>query len=118
MSTSEDLLGELLATAQDQLRWTRAAVLPDVKRTIEQTLNSTEQRRAYEALDGTKAGAEVAEEVGVSEASVSGWSRRWRDLGIAYTFKGETGRARTKHLVSLEDLGVPIEADEPTARRV
>ncbi len=114
MATSEELLARLLATAQDQLRWTRAAVLPDVKRTIDQALGTTTLRHCYEALDGTRTGTEVAALVGMSEAAVSRWSRRWRDLGIAYEFAPETGRPRTKHLVSLEDLGLPAEVDEPS----
>jgi biotin operon repressor len=111
MPTTESLLAGLLATAEEQLRWQRAAVLPDVRRTIEQTLDTTDFRRAYEALDGTRSGAEVAEAVGVSEATVSRWARRWRDLGIAYESTSDDGARRTRHLVSLDDLGVPVDVD-------
>jgi hypothetical protein len=111
MATAEELLTEMAATAQEQLRWTRAAAVADVKRTIEETLTTTTQRKCYEALDGTRSGSEAAQASGASNASVSGWARRWRELGIAYEYAPESGRARTKHLVSLEDLGVPVEVD-------
>lgn len=102
---------ELVAIAQEQLRWVRAAALPEVRRTIEQTLSTTEYRRGYEALDGSKTGAEVATTLGVSEATVSRWARRWRNLGVAYEYSDARGGRRTKHLVSLEDLGLPIEVN-------
>lgn len=111
MATSEELLAELVVAVQDQLRWTRAAALPGVRQTVDETLTTTAQRRCYEALDGTRSGSDAAQAAGASTASVSGWTRRWRDLGIAHEVVPETGRSRTKHLVSLEDLGLPVEVD-------
>lgn len=98
MASVEELLTEML-------RWQRAAVLPEVRRTIEQALTTTQLRRAFEMCDGTKTGSEIASAVGVSAQSVSNWTRRWRDLGIAY----ETDDRRIRHLVSLDALGLPIE---------
>jgi hypothetical protein len=43
----------------------------------------------------------------MSKQSVSNWTRRWRDLGIAY----ETEKGRIRHLVSLDALGIPVEVD-------
>jgi hypothetical protein len=88
MATSEELLEELLATAQEQLRWQRASVLPEVRKTIERALTTTQLRRAYELCDGTKPSGEIASAVGTSPQSMSGWTRRWRDLGIAYEIEG------------------------------
>ena len=108
MPTTDELLAELLATAEEQLRWQRAAVLPDVRRTVETTLTTTQLRRAYEMCDGTNASADIAKAVGTSKQSMSGWTRRWRDLGIAY----EVEARRIKHLTSLSALGLPIEVGE------
>jgi len=82
--TTEELLANLLATAQEHLRWQRAFALPEVRKTIERTLTTSQLRRAYEMCDGTKQSTEIATDVGTSKASMSGWTRRWRDLGIAY----------------------------------
>ncbi len=99
-----ELLERLLVVAEEQLRWQKAAVLPSVRATAEATLSSEAMRRAYELGDGTRSSADVAAEVGVSRASLSGWSRRWRDLGIAT----EVGPGRRiRHLVSLRSLGIP-----------
>jgi hypothetical protein len=107
MATTDELLAELLAVAQEQLRWQRASVLPDVRKTIETTLTTTQLRRAFEMCDGTNASGDIAKAVGTSPPSMSGWTRRWRDLGIAYEVEGR----RVKHLTSLSALGVPVEVD-------
>lgn len=111
MPGTDDLLSELLATTQEQLRWQRAAVLPDVRRTIERALTSTQLRQAYEMCDGTKTGTEIAAAVATSQPSMSGWTKRWRDLGIAYEVEGR----KIRHLVSLGALGLPIEVDDENA---
>jgi hypothetical protein len=107
MTTTDELLAELLETAQEQLRWLRASVLPDVRRTIETTLSSTQLRRAYEMCDGTTTSRDIASAVKASTSSLSNWTRRWRDVGIAY----EAADGRIKHLVSLAALGIPLEVD-------
>jgi hypothetical protein len=107
MPTTDELLAELLAVAQEQLRWQRAAVLPDVRKTIETALTTTQLRRAFEMCDGSTASGDIAKAVGTSPQSMSGWTRRWRDLGIAYEVEGR----RVKHLMTLAALGLPIEID-------
>jgi hypothetical protein len=112
MASTDELLERLLATAEEQLRWQRAAVLPEVRKTIEQTLTTTQLRRAFEMSDGTKASADIAKAVDASKQSMSGWTRRWRDLGIAYDVEGR----RIKHLTSLSSLGLPLEVDGDDGR--
>lgn len=106
MATTEELLAEIL-------RWQRAAVLPEVRKTIEsaltaKTADATKKlRTAYEMCDGTKPGSEIAAALGVSNQSISNWTRRWRELGIAH----ETDDRRIRHLVSLEALGLALEVE-------
>lgn len=88
MPTTDELLAELLATAQEQLRWQRASVFSEVRDTIERTLTTTQLRRTYEMCDGKKSGTEIAKTVGASQPTVSRWLQRWRDLGIAYDVDG------------------------------
>lgn len=101
MATTEDLLAEML-------RWQRAAVLPEVRRTVEAALTTTQLRRAFEMCDGTKRANEIASAVGASNATLSNWTRRWRDLGIAF----ETDDRKIRHLVSLEALGLAVDVDQ------
>jgi len=107
MATTDELLTDLLATANEQLRWFKASVLPGVRSTVESSLGTTQLRRAYEMCDGAKTNKDIATAVGASASSLSNWTRRWRDLGIAY----ETPDGRIQHLVSLAALGLLLEVD-------
>jgi hypothetical protein len=107
LATTEELLTDLLVTANEQLRWFKASVLPGVRTTIESSLRTTQLRRAYEMCDGTNTSKDIASAVGASPASLSNWTRRWRDLGIAF----ETPDGRIQHLVSLVALGLALEVD-------
>lgn len=108
MASTEELLTELVEVAQEQLRWQRAAVLPEVRKTVDQTLTTTQLRKAFELCDGEKSSTDIAKEVKVSKQALSGWTRRWRDLGIAY----ETPERTIKHLTTLKSLGLPVDIDE------
>jgi hypothetical protein len=107
--TEIELLTSLLEAAREHLRWQRAAVTPAVRETVESTLSTDAMREAFELCDGATASAEIAKAVGTSPQNFSGWSRRWRDLGIAY----EVERRKVKHLASLKSLGIPVKTTEP-----
>jgi hypothetical protein len=71
-------------------------------------------RRAYEMCDGTRTFRDVSAAADVPFGTISGWSRRWRDAGLAY----ENDDGRIAHLVSLEAVGIPLEGDRgPTVAR-
>lgn len=76
MATVEELLGETLAATQEQARWARAAALPQVRQIIDQTLTTTQMRRAYELCDGSRTGKQVGSETGTPQQTVSNWTRR------------------------------------------
>jgi hypothetical protein len=107
MPEDETELIRLVELVEEQLRWQRAAALPEVRRTIEAALSTTQLRRAYEACDGQRSSKEIARSVGISKQAFSGWTRNWRDLGIAYEVEGR----QIRHLTSLRSLGLPIEVD-------
>lgn len=111
MAGGDELLLRIAEATEEAVRWQRAAVLPQVRQTIERTLGTTQQRQAYEMCDGTTSGAYIAKAVGASPASISTWTRGWRDLGIAY----ENDDRKTRHLVSLESLGLPVKLDHDKA---
>jgi hypothetical protein len=108
--TTEELLERLVSVSEEQLRWQRAAVLPDVRHTIDRTLSTTQLRKAYEACDGTRSSTDLAKEAKVSKQAFSGWTRRWRDVGIAF----ENSDNKIEHLASLKSLGLPL--DVPGSR--
>lgn len=108
MDAQPDPMSRLVELAEDQLRWQKAAVLPQVRQTIDAALTSTKRRQAYEMCDGTRRGAEIAAAMNVTRQAFSKWAGPWRDLGIVY----ETPDRRLKHLASLDSLGLDIEIDE------
>lgn len=108
MPEAPDVLSRLLAVAEEQLRWQRAAVMPQVRETVERTLASSQVRQAYELCDGSKSSSEVAKTVGTSKQNFSGWTRRWRDVGIAF----ENEDRKIQHLTSLKALGIPLEVGD------
>jgi hypothetical protein len=112
MAEAQSTLEQLLVVAQEQLRWLRASVLPQVRQTIDATLTNTQLRRAYEMCDGKKPGNEIARAVGTTPQSFSNWNKRWRDLGIAYEVEG-----RIRHLASLASLGLPVEVEDARGRK-
>lgn len=108
MNASEDLLEQLLAVSQDQLRWQRAAVLPRVRETIDRTLATGKQRRAYQLLDGTRESKAVCQALEVPKGTLSGWTTKWRNVGIA--FNNEEGHVQ--HLISLDALDLDLDPQD------
>lgn len=108
MTSDQDPLSQLVEIAEEQLRWQRASALPNVRLTIAQALTTIQMRRAYEMCDGETASTDIADAVGASKSTISSWTRRWRDAGIAYEVEGR----RIKHLASLDSLGLPLDAPE------
>jgi hypothetical protein len=107
MTEANEFLRELLDVMNEQLRWQRAAVMPSVRATLDDTLTTTRMRQAYELCDGTNSATSVAKDINVSKAAISRWTKRWRELGIAY----ETRDRCIRHLVSLNAVGLPVEVD-------
>ena len=108
----DELISELLAVAREQLRWQRAAVMPAVKESLLDLLETSAMRQAYELCDGSHTFREIASAVGVSVGTVAKWTRRWRDAGLAY----EDSEGRVRHLVSIEALGIPLVGTDDTRR--
>jgi DNA-binding CsgD family transcriptional regulator len=98
----EDPLRELLAVAREQLRWTRAVAIPQLRTTLGLVLNSTEKRRVYELCDGKLASKEIAERLGIPVTTISTWTREWRNLGLA----SQVEERRIQHIVSLRAIGL------------
>jgi hypothetical protein len=111
----QDALARLVEVVEDQLRWQRAAVLPQVRQTIATALNTKAKRQAYEMHDGQTKGTDISKAVGTSKQNLSGWTRDWRDLGIAYDVRVE-GCSRIRHLASLRSLGLDLDPEKDRDR--
>lgn len=105
---------ELLAVAQEQLRWQQAASLPAVREALIGALTTSEMRTVYEMCDGDRTFREIATAARVALSTVSSWTRRWREAALVY----ETATGRMQRLVSLDAIGIPrdIVSDQPSSR--
>jgi CRP-like cAMP-binding protein len=101
-------IGRVEQLLEEQLRWLRAAAMPSVRETVADALATTQLRQAYELCDGTMKSNEIADKVGISKQGFSNWTRRWRNLGIAFEVEGR----KIKHLISLAALELPLEVKE------
>ena len=100
-----DPMERLIDAVEEQTRWHKAAVLPQVRETIRTTLNTKPKREAYELHNGERQSSAIADTVVTSKQNMSGWTREWRDLGIAYEVH-VSGGTRICHLASLRSLGL------------
>lgn len=104
----DEMVARQLEVAEEQLHWLRAAAIPQVRHTVEAALTSSKERKAFELCDGKRTSTEVGKAVGVPKTTLSGWTRKWRNLGIAY----ETDERKIRHLISLAALELPLEIRE------
>jgi hypothetical protein len=100
--------GDAQAAILAELRTTNSLLMllliPTLRTTLEQTLGSDAERRAYELSDGSRGTREVATLAGASAGSVSAWWKKWRMAGAALEAPGE----RTRHVLPLSALGIAV----------
>lgn len=101
---------DLEAAIREQTAWLRVLATPQVRVSIKEVLDSKQKRIAYEASDGDRSTREVASIAATSSMSISRWWGQWRAAGIGVG----VGGGRTRHLVSLKELGLD-ESWEPIA---
>lgn len=99
---------ELLIELKEQTKWLRFLGLRALGPALESVLKTSAERRAYDLSDGMKSTRAVADEVGVSQRTISNWWQRWASAGIVET--DSAGRAR--HLATLASSGIEV----PSAR--
>lgn len=99
---SDQRVVELLS---EILRWTKIGAL-NLKDSLSQELRTDQQRLAYELSDGNRSSTEIAKLTGVSQANVSRWWQRWRELGFVDSSPQYQGRVQ--RLCSLRMVGIPI----------
>jgi hypothetical protein len=89
------------------VKWVRFAGLKEVKSTLETTLVDDQQRKAYQASDGSKGTREVASIAGYgSKSTVERLWKTWRKLGLGESFQVKGGGERFKRSFDLEDFDI------------
>ncbi len=101
-NTYEKHLAEIERLMRELLVWAKVQGAPIVKEILLQMSN--QERLAYDLADGVNTQAEIAKRVGVTQATISNWWKRWAALGL--TSESETYSGRQRHNFSLSELGI------------
>ena len=102
--SKEDQMIQLL---EELVRWTKVTSIPQVKKLLEEILQSPEEKTAFQASDGSRTQGEIAKIAGVSQMTVSNYGKKWVKNGIAKPVSAMGGQ-RAMRLFSLEDFGIEV----------
>lgn len=95
-----------LDVLKEILRWSKVTSIPHVKKLLEETLATDEERLAYHLSTGSTS-REIAPKVGVSFQTVADWWDKWNRLGIAERMSSRGG-GRGVRSFDLNDFGIPL----------
>jgi len=100
-----------LRELKEQTKWLRFLALPNLKKTIEATLTTKEQRKIYDLSSGDNSTYEVAkklqtEGMKVSHTTVHNYWKRWFALGIVVPSEDYSGRY--EKIIDLKELNIEV----------
>lgn len=94
-----DELGVLLL---ELIAWTKLQTRDALISGLNEALSTANDRKIYELTDGSRTGADVAREVGVTRQAVSQKWKAWRQMGLLLDRPDDSG---PRHLASLDSFG-------------
>jgi hypothetical protein len=97
------MLDDVAEFLLELVAWTKLQARDVLLRSLDAALSSENDRRVYELTDGSRTGADVAREVGLSRQAVSQKWKAWRQMGLLFDRPDDAG---PRHLASLESLGL------------
>jgi predicted transcriptional regulator len=102
---NDDILEEL----KEQTKWLRFLAIPQLKKLMEETLITKEQKRIYDLSDGNVSTQSIqkkllAEGLKVSHMTVYNYWRRWNALGLVIPSEKYAGRF--EKIISLQQLNI------------
>lgn len=100
---------EVLEELKEQTKWIKFLALSQLKKAVQETLTTKEQKRIYELSDGLNSTNEIskkllAEGIRVSHMTVYNYWRRWASLGIVVPSEKYPGRF--EKIISLGNLNI------------
>jgi hypothetical protein len=79
-----------LAVLKEILKWTKVISIPHVRKLLEETLKTDEEKVAYHQSTGFTS-REIAPKVGVSFQTIADWWDKWTRLGIVDRISSKGG---------------------------
>jgi len=101
---------------EELVKWTRATSIAQVKKILEDTLETPNEKIAYQASDGVKSQSEIASLANVDQGTVSDYGKVWIRNGIAKAVPVKGGQ-RAVRLFSLEEFGIEVPKEAPKMRK-
>lgn len=102
---NQDKIVKLL---EELIFWIKEMASPQIKQRLDKTLDTSEQKIAYDISDGIKTTREVGKFVKVSHVTIGNWWKSWINEGIAEAIPVKGGGSRAKKKFSLENFGIEI----------
>lgn len=103
-----------LDALKEILRWTKVTSIPQVKKTLEETLKTDKEKLAYQLSTGSTS-REIAATVGVDFSTILDWWEKWYGLGMAERVSAQRGD-RGIRLFDLADFGIRFPKVPATAK--
>ena len=99
----------IIKELREQTKWLRFLALPNLKKTIEENLQTKEQRKIYSLTDGKNSTYEIAkklsmEGIKVSHMTIYNYWKKWGVLGLVIPSEKYSGRF--ENIINLEDLDI------------
>jgi hypothetical protein len=95
-----------LQVLKEILKWTKVTSIPHVKKLLQETLATDEEKLAYHLSTGSTS-REIAPKAGVSFQTIADWWDKWNRLGIAERMSSKGG-GRGVRSFDLNDFGIAI----------
>lgn len=100
-------LGNELDVLREILKWTKVTSIPHVKKLLEETLESDQEKLAYHLSTGLTT-REISSQVGKDFSTIANWWDRWNKLGIVEKISVKGGGERGVRSFDLRDFGIAI----------
>jgi hypothetical protein len=98
---------EQIKILKEILKWLKFSGMKEVKAVLTSELDTDQKKLVYHLSDGLKSRAEIIKITGVSGGAISGYWKKWTNLGLGERLP-VTGGERFARGFDLEDFSIAI----------
>lgn len=100
-------LSEEAKILKEILKWVRFTGMKEVKAVLTSELDTDQKKQVYQLSDGSKARAEIIKLTGVSAGAISGYWKKWANLGLGERLP-VSGGERFARAFDLADFSIAV----------
>ena len=101
--SKNEFVKEIASNTREILRWVRFQNSPILKKMLEETLATPEEKCVYELADGKTSQPKLHSKTDVPRTTIGDWLRHWQKLGLVEKINGNY-----KKIESLKNLGIKV----------